>query len=99
MLCFDPPIVLTPAAVLIVSCAQWQESVMQSENTPLESQQFSMIKCHHHINGWPLPWGFAPTPRFIWSQILYRLYKSPLDETMYRGSPCVYKCKKILQAR
>ena len=31
--------------------------------------------------------GFEPAPRFLWSQILCRLYKSPLDETINRGPP------------
>ena len=39
--------------------------------------------------------GFAPALRFLRSQILCRLYKSPSDETINRGPPCVYACKKI----
>ena len=39
--------------------------------------------------------GFAPALRFLLSQILCRLYKSPSDETINRGPPCVYACKKI----
>ena len=38
--------------------------------------------------------GFAPFLRFLWSQILCRLYKSPLDETANRGPPSLYACKK-----
>ena len=38
--------------------------------------------------------GCAPALRFLWSQILCRLYKSPLDETINRGPPCVYVWKK-----
>ena len=38
--------------------------------------------------------GFVPFLRFLWSQILCILYKSPLDETANRGPPSVYTCKK-----
>ena len=43
--------------------------------------------------------GFAPALRFLQSQILCRLYKSPLDETINRG-PLLYMhaCKKITYA-
>ena len=33
------------------------------------------------------------------SQILCRLYKSPLGETINQGPPCVYTCKNITYAR
>ena len=42
---------------------------------------------------------FAPGLRFLWSQILCRLYKSPLDEAINRGPLCVYACKKITFTR
>ena len=34
--------------------------------------------------------GFAPALRFLWSPVLYRLYKSPSDETINRDPACVY---------
>ena len=32
--------------------------------------------------------GFAPALRFLQSQIMRRLYKSPSEETITRGAPC-----------
>ena len=43
--------------------------------------------------------GFAPTLRFIRSQILYRLYESPSNETGNRTSVCLSACKNITYAR
>ena len=42
-----------------------------------------------------------PSPRFLQSQILCRLYKSPSDETIntQSGLPCVYAYRKIGYAR
>ena len=60
----------------------------------LESQ--SIMECGH---GWVtimLLLGFVPALRFLWSQILCRLYRSPSDETINWGLPCAYNaCKKI----
>ena len=36
---------------------------------------------------------FAPTLIFLWSEILCRLYKSPLDGTISRGPPCEHARK------
>ena len=38
--------------------------------------------------------GFAPALRFRHSQILCRLYKSPSEETINRGPPCVSQAKR-----
>ena len=38
--------------------------------------------------------GFVLAVRFLWSQILCRLYKSPSDVTINCGPPCVYARKK-----
>ena len=38
--------------------------------------------------------GFVPAPRFLWSQILCKLYKTPLYETTNQGPPmciCIQK--------
>ena len=43
--------------------------------------------------------GFAPILRFLRSQFTCRFYKSPSDETVNRGPPCVYTCKRITYAR
>ena len=40
--------------------------------------------------------GFMQTLRFLWVQILCRLYKGPSDETINRGPMCVFACKKII---
>ena len=43
--------------------------------------------------------GFAPALKYLWSQILCKLYKSPSDETINWGPPCVYACQKVTYAR
>ena len=43
--------------------------------------------------------GFAPAPRFIRSQSLCRLDKSPSDETVDRGPTCAHAFRKITYAR
>ena len=45
----------------------------------------------HHVLG------FVLFLRFLWSQILCRLYKCPLDEYI-NVPPCVYTCKQIMYA-
>ena len=39
-------------------------------------------ECGHHMDGDRYVLGSAATPRFLWSQILCRLYKSPSCETV-----------------
>ena len=38
----------------------------------------------------------SPAPRFLWSQVLCRLCKSPSDETINQSPVCIYDaCKKV----
>ena len=39
--------------------------------------------------------GSTFTSRFLWSEILCRLYKIPVEGTIDRGPPRVHTCKKI----
>ena len=60
--------------------------------TPLPSHRcLKLGPATYHIKIKTL--GFVPALRFLLSQILCRLYKSPSDETINRGTPCVYTCK------
>ena len=43
--------------------------------------------------------GVAPALRFLWSQVLCRLYKSLSDNTVNPSPSCVYTCKKITYAK
>ena len=65
-------------------------------------QQYSLSKAQVKHDRWVVDRyviGFAPALTFLRSQILCRLYKSPSDETVNRGPPYVYACKKITYAR
>ena len=61
-------------------------------------QQYSLSKAqvkHGRWMGDRYVLGFAPALIFLRSQILCRLYESPSGETINRGPPYVYACKKI----
>ena len=83
-----------------VGSSEWDHLLLKSK--------LSMTDHGHHKDGWPLCTrlcahpkispesnDFVHTPRFLQSQILCRLYKSPSDETTIQGPPCEYTCQKI----
>ena len=80
-----------------VSNMEWrgEEAMAQSKSTrsqkpsPSRSSVVTIWMGDHYVLG------FVPTQRILRREILYRLYKSPLDETINWGPPCAYACKKI----
>ena len=71
----------------------------QSKNTRSRKPKLSTMERGHQMDGDRYVLGFAPALRFLRSQILCRLHKSPSDETVNRDPPSVYECKKITHAR
>ena len=76
-----------------------REPVVQSESTRSGNQKLSTMERGGQKDGDCNLLGFVPALRFLRSQILCKLYKSPSDETINGGPPCVYTCTKITYAR
>ena len=88
---------IVTTVITVEQAQEGGESVVQSKSTCFQNPELSTIENGHQLDGWPLHatasatvLGFVPTLRFLWSQILCRLYGSPLDETINQGPPPVY---------
>ena len=58
----------------------------------------STIERGHQMDGWPLPARLCARPEVSPESNCVRTHKSS-NETINRGVPCVYTCKKITYAR
>ena len=63
-----------------------------AQSKSIRFQKPGMAERGHRMDGWPLPAMLYARPEILSSQILFRLYISPLEETIKQGPPCMYKC-------
>ena len=80
-------VVFYPKSVLLNLSCVWI-SKAEVESKAQSSVVTKWIGGHYML-------GFVPALRFLQSQILCRLYKSPLDETINQSPSCVYACQMI----